>query len=122
MTWGNMTNLNSLFAAAAVAATLATNLASTPAHADDTGVAQSLHTVARVGGRQCLIDHAHAGSSAGLPSERAAKAEAIKSWAGFTAWEYGTDWANFRKAIKVSMRCSQSSSGWGCELSANPCK
>lgn len=117
-----MTYSTSLFAAAALAATVATSLAATPAHADDTGVAQTLHATARIGGKLCLTEHSHFGGSSGQASEKAAKAEAIKAWAGFTAWEYGTDWANIRKAIKVSMRCSQGSGGWGCELNANPCK
>ena len=90
--------------------------------ADDTGVATSLHASMRVGNKICLVDHSHNGNSSGLPTEKAAKAAAIDSWAGFTAWEYGTDWANIRKAIRVSMRCSQSSGGWGCDLNANPCK
>lgn len=93
-----------------------------PAHADDTGVAQSLHATIKVGRKLCLIDHSHHGNSSGHKTERAAKAAAIDSWAGFTAWEYGTDWANIRKAIRVSMRCSQTTSGWGCDLDANPCK
>ena len=106
----------------AVSAVCIAAMFGTPAMANDTGVAQSLHATARVGGKLCLTDHSHAGSSSGLATEKAAKAEAIRSWAGFTAWEYGTDWANINKAIRRSMSCSRSSSGWGCNLDANPCK
>ncbi len=105
-----------------VTALVATATASAVAIADDTGVATSLHASMRVGKKICLVDHSHAGSSSGLATEKAAKAAAIDSWASFTAWEYGTDWANFRKAIRVSMRCNQASGGWGCDLDANPCK
>jgi hypothetical protein len=105
-----------------IALGLAMAMVAQPAAADDTGVATSLHASMRVGNKLCLIDHSHAGSSSGLPTVAAAKNEAIKAWSGFTAWEYGTDWANIRKAIRVSMRCSQSSGGWGCDLDANPCK
>lgn len=105
-----------------VVAAAAAFLLPASAQADDTGVAQSLHATMRVGKKLCLIDHSHSGSSSGLPSERAAKNAAIQSWAGFTAWEYGTDWANIRKAIRTSMKCSQAGGSWGCDLLANPCK
>lgn len=93
-----------------------------PAMADDTGVAQALHAMGRVGNKLCLLDHSHAGTSSGHPTEKAARAAAVKSWAEFTAWEYGTDWANIRKANRARIRCSQSSGGWGCDLDAYPCK
>lgn len=106
-----------------IPATLFTVIAfAAPAIADDTGVAQSLHSMGRVGNRLCLLEHSHAGSSSGHPTEKAARAAAVKSWAEFTAWEYGTDWANIRKANRAQIRCSQSSSGWGCDLDAYPCK
>lgn len=104
------------------AAVVMAALSPAPLLADDTGVAEALHSTFKVGNKRCFVDHSHGGSSSGQLNEKAAKAAAIQSWAGFTAWEYGTDWANIRKAIRVSMRCSQTTSGWGCDLDATPCK
>jgi hypothetical protein len=91
------------------------------ANADDTGFASS-HSWRKEGGRTCFAEHTHYGSSAGLANKKIATTEAIKSWAGFTAWEYGTDWANFNKAAGKQIKCSQGASGWGCEIEARPCR
>jgi len=93
-----------------------------PAIADDTGLATALHDVRKEGGKLCMVDHYHSGSSSGAKEKKAALAEAIKSWAEFTAWEYGTDWAKWTKAASKGMTCSQESSGWGCSIEARPCK
>ena len=92
------------------------------AQADDTGLAQALHDVRREGGKLCQVDHFHFGSSAGLQSKKHAMADAISFWQGFTAAEYGTDWANYRIAGSKSAKCTVSSGGWGCEVEARPCK
>lgn len=89
--------------------------------ADDTGVATSLHTTVRVGGKTCFSDHSHAGTGSGA-SRKIAEMQAINNWAGFTAWEYGTDWAKFSKAVRKSMSCSGSGANWTCNLDATPCK
>ncbi|PPC82432.1 MAG: hypothetical protein CTY31_13010 [Hyphomicrobium sp.] len=85
-----------------------------------TGLAAS-HDIKREGSRLCFSDHYHYGSSAGLANKKKAEAEAISSWASFVDFEYGPTWANFKKASSKGMNCSQSTSGWGCELSARPC-
>ena len=87
-----------------------------PALADETGLA-SIHALRREGGRTCMSDHFHYGSSSGIRSENAAQREAIKSWADFTDLEYGSDWARYGKAASRSMRCKRSSDGWGCDSS-----
>jgi hypothetical protein len=92
-----------------------------PAHADDTGFA-SIHSLGRVGGRMCFLDHSHGGSSSGQRSRQAAQAVAVQSWYAYTAGEYGSDWAHIGKAVKRRMNCQQSSSGWSCDLDATPCK
>jgi hypothetical protein len=46
----------------------------------------------------------------------------VKDWAGFTAWEYGTSWASFAKAIRKRMSCTPSGDSWGCTVVATPCK
>lgn len=91
-------------------------------HADDNGIAEAIHTLRREGRRICQVDHFHSGSSAGMPNQKAAMYAAIDSWQGFTAFEYGTDWGNYRKAASKSAKCTVSSGGWGCEVQARPCK
>ena len=109
-------------ALSALAATLVLAWPPVAVRADDTGVAQMLHGLKREGKRLCLDGHFHSGDSSGMPSRKAAEIEAIKSWAGFTAWEYGTDWAQWTRAANRSLDCSQGSSGWGCKIEARPCK
>lgn len=98
------------------------SLSVAPAFADDTGLATSLHEVRKEKRRLCQVDHFHFGSSAGHPNQKIAMAHAIDSWQSFTALEYGTDWANFRKAGSSTAKCTLSSGGWGCEIQARPCK
>ena len=91
-----------------------------PALADQTGLA-AMHDLRKEGGRTCMADHFHSGSSSGKRTRAAAEAEAIRSWADFTALEYGSDWARYGKAGSRSMRCKHSADGWGCDLEARPC-
>jgi len=87
-----------------------------------TGLAAS-HDLRMEGNRICFSDHYHYGSSMGGKTKRAAEIEAIKSWAGFVAFEYGNDWANFAKSGSKSMKCNAPYQGsWSCDLSARPCK
>ncbi len=95
-------------------------VSSAPVRADDTGLA-SMHDWRVEGGRTCYAEHTHYGSSAGLASKKLAEVEAIKSWQSFTAFEYGTDWANFARAASRKVSCKQGSGGWGCEVEARPC-
>jgi hypothetical protein len=92
------------------------------AKADDTGVAQMLHDARRVGNKLCLTDHAHDGYSSGAASRKAAEAEAVKAWAEFTAWEYGTDWAQWGKAVGKRLTCSEAGTSWGCHAEGRPCR
>ena len=91
--------------------------------ADDTGLATALHDVRpERGKRLCLTDHFHAGSSTGQSNKKTAMREAIASWQGFTAMEYGSDWAYFKLASSKSVKCSQATSGWACDVEARACK
>jgi hypothetical protein len=92
----------------------------TPALADQTGLAD-MHALRKEGGRTCMSDHFHSGSSSAKGSRAAAEAEAIRSWAEFTALEYGSDWARYGRAGSRSMRCKHSADGWGCDIEARPC-
>lgn len=100
---------------------LAAALVMLPARADDTGFA-SIHDLANVGGKQCMTDHSHHGSGDARPTRKAAELSAIRSWADFTALEYGTDWSNYGVAIKKSVSCEPTAAGWQCSLDANPCR
>lgn len=90
--------------------------------ASDTGLATSLHAVRREGGRLCMIDHWHYGSSSAQSSKAAAQKAAIRSWQDFTDLEYGSAWARFSRAASRKMGCSRGSSGWSCDIEARPCK
>ena len=91
-----------------------------PALADDTGFAYT-HDLRREGGRTCFTDHYHYGSGSGATKAAAQKA-AIGSWASFTDFEYGSDWARFSRAASKGMKCSGGTSGVDCQLEARPCK
>jgi hypothetical protein len=90
--------------------------------ANETGLAQALHDMRRVGGRTCLVDHYHDGSGSGATRTQA-QASAISAWSGFTAWEYGSSWGRYGLAISRSMNCSKDmSGGWSCQTSAIACR
>ncbi len=77
---------------------------------------------ARRKGKVCMTDHFHYGSSSGHRSKKIARAEAIASWAGFTAFEYGNAWASFRLARSKGERCAREEGGWRCNVEAVPCR
>jgi hypothetical protein len=96
-------------------------LSMTAASAQDGGMSD-LHAKVRVGNKICFANHFHYGSSGGLATKKAAEAEAIRSWAGFVAWEYGNAWANIRLAVSKGISCSNSTGSWSCNLEARPCR
>ena len=104
-----------------VAAALAVSLPTLPASADETGLA-SMHDWVRVGRKVCYSEHTHYASSNGHRTKRAALNAAIKDWQEFTAFEYGTSWAYFRRANAKRKACSRQASGWSCSIQARPCK
>jgi hypothetical protein len=104
-----------------VAAALAVTLPTLPASADETGLA-SMHDWVRIGRKVCYAEHTHYASSNGHRSKRAALNAAIKDWQEFTAFEYGTSWAYFRRASAKRRACSRQASGWSCSIQARPCK
>jgi hypothetical protein len=91
------------------------------ASAQETGLSD-IHAQRLESGRVCMTEHFHYGSGNGLPSRKAAEAEAIAAWVGFTAWEYGDPWGNYRIAASRTMKCAQSGSAWSCETEARPCR
>lgn len=113
MTTGTFVRLG--FAAGCFAAGLA------PAYADQTGFA-AMHSQARVGNKMCMTDHYHYGSGSGR-TKQAAERAAIQSWASFTDFEYGSDWARFGKAVGKRVSCTRTGSGgFDCQVEARPCR
>ncbi|MBU2534253.1 MAG: hypothetical protein KKB37_16045, partial [Alphaproteobacteria bacterium] len=106
------------FAACMIAALVTLN--SPPAFADETGVA-TIHSWTAEGGKTCMADHFHSGSGEGKTKSAARKA-AVTEWEGFTAWEYGTDWANFARAGSRGIVYEATSGGWRASVEARPCK
>jgi hypothetical protein len=72
--------------------------------------------------RVCMTDHFHYGSSSGKRNKKIAEAEAIASWAGFTAFEYGNAWASFKLARSRNVSCAKDEKGWGCNVEGVPCR
>lgn len=92
----------------------------TPVMADETGLAES-HDWRREGGRTCFLDHYHFGSGSGSTKAAATK-DAISSWAGFTDFEYGSNWARWSRAASKQVSCTKAASGYDCQISARPCR
>jgi hypothetical protein len=100
--------------------TLVLGAIAVPAFADDSGLA-SMHDMRREGGRLCFLDHYHYGNGSGSTKAAATK-DAIASWAGFTDFEYGSDWARYSRAASKRVTCSKSGDGYSCQIEARPCK
>ena len=76
----------------------------------------------RVGGKTCFAAHEHYGESPPWISQKGAIAYAVRRWETFTAWEYGTVWANYRLAVGKRTSCKQNSGRWICSTVARPCR
>ena len=83
---------------------------------------EDLHTQRAEGGRWCMADHFHQGTSGGHSTRAAAEREAAASWSSFTALEYGSHWGSWRIAASKSMNCSNNVGSWGCQADARPCR
>lgn len=88
--------------------------------ADQTGMA-GMHEWRKERGRWCFTNHYHSGSSGIKSSKRLAQRAALKSWWEYTAGEYGSDWANFRKSASQKKTCSRRGGGWECMVESRPC-
>jgi hypothetical protein len=92
-----------------------------PANAQDSGLA-AMHSMRREGGKLCMSDHWHYGSSGSNPTKAGAQRAAIASWQDFTDLEYGRAWARFSRAASKKMGCSRGAAGWSCDAEARPCR
>lgn len=108
-------------AAAGLAVACLSSVLGGPARADETGFAQ-MHDIRREGNKLCMSDHWHYGSGGAYPTRKAAEAAAAQAWASFTAFEYGTTWANFSLAANRKFDCSSGPSGISCNVEARPCR
>jgi hypothetical protein len=86
----------------------------------ETGVAR-IHAWTKVGSKTCMLDHFHDGSGS-RPTRAQAERAAIRSWADFTAWEYGDAWGRYWVAVGKRMTCLPGSGGWTCTVKARPCR
>jgi hypothetical protein len=102
-------------------ATAATCVDVAIASADETGLA-SMHALRREGGRICMADHWHYGSSGSQRSRGGAQRAAIRSWADFTDLEYGSSWAHWGRAASKRLSCSRGGGSWNCDVEARPCR
>jgi hypothetical protein len=101
--------------------TLAALILPNAVYAQETGLA-SMHTWRKVGKKTCMVDHYHNGTGRGA-SRQAAEAGAIKDWSGFTAFEYGSPWADYRIAVAKEMNCTRTGDNdFSCSLSAMACR
>ncbi|MDX2307948.1 MAG: hypothetical protein NW216_06910 [Hyphomicrobium sp.] len=105
---------------AAAATTVSMGTLSASANAQDGGLA-GMHDQRRERGRLCMSDHFHSGSGVGKTKE-AAKAAAIRSWADFTAFEYGNRWASFSIAGSKGISYTKENAGWSATVEARPCR
>lgn len=83
---------------------------------------EDLHTQRAEGGRWCMADHFHQGSSGGHSTRAAAERDAAAGFSSFTALEYGSHWGSWRIAASKTMNCSNSAGSWGCQADARPCR
>lgn len=89
--------------------------------ANDTGFAQSTHTIRREGGKLCIVDHTHGGDGAGGTKNTALNA-AINAFVVTTVDEYGSDWAKWAKAASKTVKYEKTADGWTAHAEARPCK
>ncbi len=88
--------------------------------ANDTGLA-GMHDWRSERGKTCMVDHFHTGVGEGR-SKTLARSAAVKDWQAFTAWEYGTSWANFRRAASRGVNFTKTETGWQASVIGRACK
>ncbi len=86
--------------------------------------AQTMHAEAKVGKKlSCFAEHFHYGSSDNKLNKKIAAAEAIASWEGFVAFEYGNAYSDWRISASKQLTCKKDGfQGWGCKAWSRPCR
>ncbi|MEO1265984.1 MAG: hypothetical protein AAFV26_09795 [Pseudomonadota bacterium] len=108
------------FAAAIVFAAVTAFTPTAPVFADTALL--SLHEQRREGRKICLVGHFHAGTASGQRSKKLALRAAARDWQGFTAWEYGNRWGQWRNASNKSASCQRIGATWSCDVEGRPCR
>ncbi len=90
--------------------------------AQQDGTLVGLHALRSERGLVCMAEHTHTGSSTAQPSRKAAELAALRDWASFTAWEYGSHWGNAAIAGSKSFSCSRKGATHACDFEARPCR
>ena len=70
----------------------------------------------------CQGDHLHYGSSDSFKTKRLAMRDAIASWRGFTVFEYGEEWGNWRISRNKAVKCGRKDRLWSCSIQSTPCR
>lgn len=76
----------------------------------------------RRGAVYCQGDHLHYGSSGSFKTRKLAMRDAIESWAGFTVFEYGSEWGYWRLSINKKVNCGRENGLWRCNIQSTPCR
>ena len=105
----------------AIGATFATIATTFAVHADDTGFI-TIHELRREGRLYCTVDHYHLGQGSVQRTKKRAIRSAAAAWSGFTAWEYGSDWAKWRYTRSKTVSCEGTRGAITCSVEARPCK
>lgn len=79
------------------------------------------HSAYIKGRTQCFDAHTHVGGADGRTKRTALKA-AIREWQSFTAWEYGSTWASYRRAAGKTVEYIKAEVGWTARVEARPCR
>ncbi len=79
------------------------------------------HSARIVGRKLCFDNHTHVGGAPGR-TKRIAHKKAIREWIEFTAWEYGTAWASYRRSVKKTVTYIKQEVGWMARVESLPCR
>ena len=79
------------------------------------------HSAYIKGRTQCFDAHTHVGGADGR-TKRAALKAAIREWQSFTAWEYGSAWASYKRAAGKTVEYIKAEAGWTARVEARPCR
>ncbi len=87
-------------------------------------IAGAVFSSAAEAAKECKPGHWHYGASNGaFKGKKVAMRDAIRSWASFTDFEYGSAWAFFRLAADKSSKCEKEvGNRWRCSVEGRPCK
>ena len=92
-----------------------------PVQAQQSASYSAPHSARIIGRKLCLESHTHVGGATGR-TKRIAHKKAIREWIEFTAWEYGTAWASYRRSAKKTVTYIKEEVGWLARVESLPCR